>query len=347
MCMVFFDLSKAFDKIVRELVVGWPNHLPASRDVRVNYLTSMGVSCRAASHNHDYLKENGCLLEQWGVEEPCIVLLRTLHVGSWFSVGQLTSAVKYVLGGRQGCKVGAAMFNGAYDIPLAILNSTLEADGTALKLKRVGDAFSTSPSGTSDKTVTVLDSAFIDDEFIATLALSAEQLAAPIPVMLDRLVNVFANFGLSMTWKPGITECVIRLRGRRSGVFFRELCCDGGRQIVVPGPSPVVHLQIVKISFIQDSESLDSDALHKCRAALGAYSPITYRVFGSDACCAWLKIQLINALINSRLLNCAHFVCPNASYIRRLQSVYMRVLRRMCGESSFERACHTEKFLNS
>ena len=104
-CRLFIDLSKAFDKIVRELLVSWTDHLPASREVRVNYPTSMSVPGNDASHIHDYLKENGCLLEQCGVDEPCIVLLRTLHVGSWFSMGQLTSAVKYSLGGRQGCKV--------------------------------------------------------------------------------------------------------------------------------------------------------------------------------------------------------------------------------------------------
>ena len=66
LCMVFIDLPKAFNKIVRAHVVGWPDHLhlPASRDVRMNYLTSMGVPCRAASHNHDYLTANGCLFEQ-------------------------------------------------------------------------------------------------------------------------------------------------------------------------------------------------------------------------------------------------------------------------------------------
>ena len=81
-----------------------------------------------------------------GVDELCMVLLRTLHVGFWFSVG-LTSEVKYGLGGRQGCKAGATMFNGAYDIPLASIKSTLEADGLALNLTRVGDAFCMSPSG--------------------------------------------------------------------------------------------------------------------------------------------------------------------------------------------------------
>ena len=152
------------------------------------------------------------------------VQLRILHVGSWFSVGELTSAVKYGLGGRRGRKVGATRLNGAYDIPLAIPNSTLRTD--ALTLKRVGNSLWMSPSGTSDECVTVLDSAFIDDEFIASLAPWAEQLAARIPVMLDRLVNVFADFGdCTSTGKLGNTECMIRLRGRWSSIVFKKLCC--------------------------------------------------------------------------------------------------------------------------
>ena len=61
---------------------------------------------------------------------------------------------------------------------------------------------------------------------------------------------------------------------------------------------------------MQDNERLGFDAMHKSRAALGAYSPIAYRVFGSDACCAWLKFQVMNSLIISRMLNGAHVVCP-------------------------------------
>ena len=61
-------------------------------------------------------------------------------------------------------------------------------------------------------------------------------------------------------------------------------------------------------SFLQDNEFLDSDALHTSKSALGACSPIAHSVFGSDACCARLKFQLLNALINSTLLTCAHVV---------------------------------------
>ena len=101
----------------------------------------------------------------------------------------------------------------------------------------------------------------------------------------------------------------------------------------------VLHLHIVERykhigSFIQDTECLDSDALHRSRVP--SVRTARLHVFESDACCAWLKLQLSNASRNSRLLNCAIVVCPTASYIRRLQSVYMRVLRRVC------RTCHTD-----
>ena len=139
----------------------------------------MRFSCRAASHTHDYLMESGCLLEQCGVDEGCIVLLRTLHVGSWFSVCQLTSAVKDGCG-RHGCKIGPTMDNGVYDILVAILTRLKQMD-LCSKLKRVGDAFWSSRSGSSDETVAVLDSAFIDDDFMAIRAPSAEQLRAPHP----------------------------------------------------------------------------------------------------------------------------------------------------------------------
>ena len=169
---------------------------------------------------------------------------------------------------------------------MASIESTLEADGLALNVTRVGDAFCMSPSGKSDETVTVLDSAFIDDVSIAIIAPSAEQLVARIPVMLDRLVNVFADFGLNVNWKPGMTECMIRLRWPRSGVVFGELCCDGGPQIAVSGTSPVVHLQIVNRykhlgSFIQENESLDADAIHKSRAALCATAQLRTESLGA------------------------------------------------------------------
>ena len=114
-------------------------------DLATQWIHPSRVTCGGPARTGDVNPWGKCALSFLG-GVLIIIILRTLHVGSWFSLGQLTSAVKYGLGGRQGCKVGATMFDGAWDISLTILNSSLEADGLALKLNRVGDAFWMSPS---------------------------------------------------------------------------------------------------------------------------------------------------------------------------------------------------------
>ena len=58
--------------------------------------------------------------------------------------------------------------------------------------------------------------------------------------------------------------------------------------------------------------------------------------------CDWLKLYLLQSLILSRLCNGAHVVVPTTGYIRTLQTMYMRVLRRIFGESRYQRTQHTD-----
>ena len=134
----------------------------------------------------------------------------------------------------------------------------------------------------------------------------------------------------------GLTRFPVDVQFSRSsmtGVRSSDCSADGAR----------IAMNSLWIHCNQDNEGLDSDARQKSRSALVACSPIAYRTFGSDACCAWLKFKLFNALVNSRLLHCAQIVNLTASYIGRLQSVCMRALRPMCGEASSERTCHTDR----
>ena len=97
------------------------------------------------------------------------------------------------------------MFDVAYDIPLAIFNSASKADGLALKLRSSCDAFWMSPS---DETwiLTIVDFVFIDEfNSLRCLYLVHEKLAARSPVMLDRLVKVFDDFGSNISWIRGKT----------------------------------------------------------------------------------------------------------------------------------------------
>eukprot|EP00959_Pyramimonas_sp_CCMP1952_P180359 3771774-Pyramimonas_sp.AAC.1 len=139
--ILFIDLSKAFDKTCRELVVGWPGGLGPERADRVQHLLSMGVSAHAADHIYTYLEKHGPILQQWGADDATIAMPASLHDGCWFSVGDLQSVVQYGLGGHQGCKVGTTMFYAACDIPLMLVRQWMEDTGGAVRVHASPDAF--------------------------------------------------------------------------------------------------------------------------------------------------------------------------------------------------------------
>ena len=116
--VLFVDLTKAFDKVVREPVFGWGPRPPADRE---GYLRELGVSEAAAAWMIGYIDERGHLLQQWkvdaGAADPC----HSLHAGSWFRVARVDKKASTKPGGRQGCNLGAFTFNSVYAIALDAL----------------------------------------------------------------------------------------------------------------------------------------------------------------------------------------------------------------------------------
>eukprot|EP00973_Karenia_brevis_P082525 11438684-Karenia_brevis.AAC.1 len=74
--VLFVDLVKAFDKIIRQLVCGWSDTNPCDPEM---YLKSLGVSQTAAAWISKYIKERGHLFKQWGVNHTAAEMTRTLH----------------------------------------------------------------------------------------------------------------------------------------------------------------------------------------------------------------------------------------------------------------------------
>eukprot|EP00973_Karenia_brevis_P002289 307810-Karenia_brevis.AAC.1 len=71
------------------------------------------------------------------------------------------------------------------------------------------------------------------------------------------------------------------------------------------------------------------------KSALAAYMPLAIKIFGSPHVCDWLKQSSLWSLILSRLLSNSHIVAPTARYTKLLNTVYMRVLRRMCNHCRY------------
>ena len=114
----FVDLSKAFDRLVREQVLGWPDELLESD--RRQFLLDAGVPMDMVDDMLKSLEESPCAMEAAGVDETVAGLLRSLHTKAWFRIGSGPGAtfVATRRGGRQGCKPGPVVFNMGYAIAL-------------------------------------------------------------------------------------------------------------------------------------------------------------------------------------------------------------------------------------
>eukprot|EP00973_Karenia_brevis_P055081 7657822-Karenia_brevis.AAC.1 len=62
---------------------------------------------------------------------------------------------------------------------------------------------------------------------------------------------------------------------------------------------------------------------------MSAYVPLATRIFGSPKIDNAMKLSFLSSLVVSRLLLNAHVVVPTARFLKILNSVYMRVLRRI------------------
>ena len=77
--VLFLDLVKAFDRVIRGLVFGWGPNPPTAK---TPFLRPRGVSDRAVTWILDYLDEHGSLLAQWKVDEGAAELAESLHAGA-------------------------------------------------------------------------------------------------------------------------------------------------------------------------------------------------------------------------------------------------------------------------
>ena len=111
--VLFLDLVKAFDRIIREMVLGWPTGFVGDG---FKYLLELGVNEEAAKWIAEFVNRTSGLLSFWGADPKARALTTAIHIGSWFRYGDLQTVITTELGGRQGCKLGSLIFNGGYSI---------------------------------------------------------------------------------------------------------------------------------------------------------------------------------------------------------------------------------------
>ena len=105
--MLFLDLEKAFDFVVREYVMGLPQDF---KGCPMAHLTGLGLPADEARRLVQEMEQDGDLLKRIGVHATICELVKALHSKAWARVGSLTSVLCTTRGGRQGCKLGVMFF---------------------------------------------------------------------------------------------------------------------------------------------------------------------------------------------------------------------------------------------
>lgn len=276
--------------------------------------------------------------------------MRNLHASSWFSYGDLETAICVRVGGRQGCKFEATVFNSTYAVALLALRDSLLDDGIVLRMHDCNEASffgvgvdfdAATMFDPKEKEVHALDAAFVDDEAIAILARSPLQLDKAVGQMLNHIVRICAEMWLDIKWKPGKTEAFIRYRGQGATKFLEsKRRPDGSLGFPVPQSSLTVCIvdQYRHLGGVVCCDgNVQPDAVAKTTSAMSAYVPIALKVFGSPAISIALKFVFMASLVMSRLLFNVHIIVPTPRYIKTINSVYMRILRRIGNSMRFQR----------
>ena len=157
---------------------------------------------------------------RWGMDTKLVNLLRDLHVASWFTFGSADTAISTLIGGKQGCKFGAAIFNSTFALAMEIILETMAEAGITLKLVQGPPPFwsevppSTGPDGAP--CVDTGDAAYVDDEAFLLTAGSPAKLDLAIDVLLNIVEHVYGVLSFAMNFKAKKTECFLKYRGHGS-----------------------------------------------------------------------------------------------------------------------------------
>ena len=115
---------------------------------------------------------------------------------------------------------------------------------------------------------------------------------------------------------------------------------DGSLGVSVPGTTLSVNI-VDKYKhlggYVCSDANVQPEAVTRARSATAAYVPIAMKVFGSSGLDVALKLVFLCSLVMSRLPFNLHIIVPTPRFIKTINFVYMRVLRRIAGCIRFKR----------
>ena len=335
MFLLFLDLSKAFDFIVREFAIGAQQGTGGSAKDAADAVAKLGLDQEEARQLALEIQQHGSYLEMCGADPKVAKLVAALHTGSWFQIGELMEVLVSAKGGRQGCKLGAIIFNFVYARALMRVEKRLKDEAILLQLPCCVDRppwFEASAAAEGVHLQDVADTTYVDDELLMLAADTPDALDQKIDKLLEILCTVFSAFKLTINWAKGKTEAILVYKGPNASKHWRERFIDGVPIIRVRDGSKLHIVQHYKHvgSIVTANSNMAPDAQLRARSALAAWYKLAANVFGSEHLSIATKTSLAHSLIFSRLFYaCETWPEVQPPVLRILEAVQTRVARRI------------------
>jgi hypothetical protein len=241
------------------------------------------------------------------------------------------------------------LFNSAYALALAALHGELETEGIVLKLAYRAGPFwgDVREMDDSSEEQNVLDATFVDVECLILTAKSPKLLLKAVRIALRVLTKVFKCYRLDINWNPGKTEGLLRLRGKHAAELLDSLRnSEGNLQIAVPGTANVLHI-VTQYKHLGSMTAVDGSSmpyvLSRASSATSAYVPLVGKLFGSKCLYLSLKLNYFQSLILSKLLFNNHVRVLSVREVAFLNTLFMRVLRRVADAMRFGPGCGSDR----
>ena len=247
--LVFADLVKAFDRVLRAVVMGDSSinsEGSSGERVRERWIQA-GVPAVVVNDAIAYVQTTGGVLNEADLHPGVLHLLRDLHDGTWFQLdgGHL---IETNLGSRQGCKFGAIIFNLMYCRALDDLRCALRNEGLLSVFEYYPDVapwcnMACKKDGTPHvaSSYEMCDITYVDDECLCLDAGTNDELLEKLPKDLDIMKGVFTSHFLELNWKPLKTECVLHLIGRGTKHAWKTIE-RSAEQRAAAGPGAAKHV---------------------------------------------------------------------------------------------------------
>ena len=340
--LLFLDLAKAFDSVIREYLYG-VDHVRL--DALAEELQSVGIPMDVAQEVQRYLQQHPPLLQQAGLQPDEVHRVADWHTGTWFAVrGEDDEVVLARRGARQGCRLGAICFNLGYELGLGRARERFLKEGIALQLttpNTLAVPWSTVLDGNAslhDLTYTPNDAEYVDDSVFAfqqEISGTPEDVLKQLDRATDILVEEFDNICLTSNFGPGKSAAMVKLYGTGARKLRQSRLLHEGKEQFTTSNGHVLqvvhHFQHLG-TVLQDTGGHQEDGRRKASKAQKAFAPLAVPIFGSSHIQAKTKLMLAQSLVLSRSL---YAVAAWRGKLDKgwlpIEAQYHRVLRRING----------------